>query len=125
MPAARKPMPGSGEAESIGELSRVVFALKEDMHLGFDTIGGRLDRLEFVSPQVYAADRHTDQERHNGVVARVQKIEESTVDKNRHDALAERVDRMESNVQWVWRTVAGAIIVILVGAVLALGTAHP
>lgn len=112
----RSTVPGGGEAESVGELSRVVFALKNDMHdlvadlkgdfvLRFDKIDARFDGLAFVDPSVYAADRVTDMERHKSLDARVGKI--------------------ESGQQWLARTLGGTIIALVAGAIWALAGTSP
>lgn len=93
-----------GEAESLGELSRIIAAFKADIREDFERINIRLDKLEFVHPSVYAADRHTDQERHN--------------------ALADRVSRIESSVQWAIRTLGATIITLVAGAIWLLATGN-
>src|SRR4051812_28046797 len=108
----RKPVPDPGAAETIGELSRMLAAFKADTHDDLIALNSRLDQLNFVTPQVYAADRHADTERHKADIARMERIEAD-------------LRGIQSNNQWLWRTIVGAIVIALVGVVVALsGVPH-
>jgi hypothetical protein len=127
-PPARKPVGQSFEAESIGELSRMLAAFKNDTHDDLIAINARLDQLSFVTPEVYAADRMADSERHNGDIARIERIDKDLAGKcstSDLKVLSDDVKVIKSNTQWLWRTLGSALIVAIVGIVIAAsGFAH-
>lgn len=101
-------MPG-GDDISLGEVARNLEALAKQVERGFERVDERFNTLAMVHSDVYLADRAADRERHKATVARIEVVEKDISD-------------VHGTLQWVSRTVAGAIIVVVVGAVWAIIT---
>lgn len=103
------------EAESLGELSRIVAALKNDIREDFSDLRKQIDGLNVVHADVYAADRVADHERHKALVARIDNIEDTAKAKADADDLA----GLQSNLRQLVFVVIGIIATVLTAAILA------
>jgi hypothetical protein len=86
---------------SLGEVARMIEALRADTTSRFDKIDERLDRLDstYVRKETYSADRKASEVYIAGMESRVAKL--------------------EGTLQWVLRTGGGAFIASIVAALAA------
>lgn len=86
---------------SLGEVARMIEALRADTTTRFDKIDERLDRLDsmYVRRETYTADRKASEVYIAGMESRVAKL--------------------EGTLQWVLRTGGGAFIASIVAALAA------
>ena len=100
MPTTQRP-PSNGDGMSLGEVARMIEALRADNTSRFDKIDVRLDGLDstYVRKETYVADRKASEVYIAGMESRVAKLEGSQ--------------------QWVLRTIGAALITILIAALLA------
>lgn len=105
----------SGEAESLGELSRIVATLKDDIREDFADLRKRIENLNVVHTDVYLADRGADLERHKRLVDRVEVVEAAVKGK------ADEADltALRSNLRQLVFVVVGMIATVVSGAILA------
>jgi hypothetical protein len=86
---------------SLGEVARMIEALRADTTTRFDKIDERLDRLDsmYVRRETYTADRKASEVYIAGMESRVAKL--------------------EGTLQWVLRTGGGAVLAGIVTALFA------
>lgn len=89
------------EGMSLGEVARLIEALRSDTTTRFDKIDERLGRFEdtHVQVAVYNSDKRATDIYTAGMESRVAKL--------------------EATLQWVLRTTGGALIVAVIGALFA------
>jgi hypothetical protein len=105
----------AGEAESLGELSRIVASLKDDIREDFASLNKKIDGLNVVHTDVYVADRHTDAERHKRLSDKVDRIEADV------NARADEADlaALRANLRQLVFVVVGMVASIVVAIILA------
>lgn len=86
---------------SLGEVARLIEALREDTTTRFDRIDLKFDRLDsvYVRKETYDALASS-----TGLLI---------------DALRSDVTRLQNSQQWLLRTLGGAVIIAIVGAFFA------
>lgn len=86
---------------TLGEVARLIEALREDTTTRFDRIDSRFDRLDttYVRKETYDA-----LERSTGILV---------------DGLRQDITRLQNGQQWLLRAIGGAVIMALVGAFFA------
>lgn len=111
MPPSGRANAGGGEADpvTLGEVARNLEKLAEQMERGFERVDERFNTLAMVHQDVYLADRAADSLRHAATADRIAAVEKD-------------IDAIRGTNQWLFRTVVGAIIVLVVGAVWSLST---
>lgn len=89
------------EGPSLGEVARLIEALRSETTSRFDKIDGKFDRLDsvYVRKETYDALASS-----TGVLI---------------DGLRADVSRMQNSQSWLLRTLGGAVIIALVGAFFA------
>jgi hypothetical protein len=96
---------GNGQRVTIGELSRRFDRFENEWKGGFASIHRRLDELNFVDPDTLATKLLLEQA-------------------HRTD-LERRVEKIESNNQWLWRTIGGILLTaLLIGILYGAGVRH-
>lgn len=99
MPPQQRRSPTDGP--TLGEVARLIEALRDDTTNRFDRIDSRFDKLDstYVRKETYDA-----LERSTGILV---------------DGLRQDITRLQNAQQWLLRAIGGAVIVGLVGAFFA------
>lgn len=103
-----------GDDITLGEVVRNLDALAKQMERGFERVDERFNTLSMVHADVYLADRAADSLRHAATGDRIGVVEKD-------------VAAIRGSNQWLFRTIVGAVVVVVVGAVWslsAIGSVH-
>ena len=66
-----------------------------------------------VLERLTAIETTLKQQDYKAISERLNKVENTAISNEK------RIDRMEDNTKWLWRTIAGSIITIVIGVIVA------